>query len=303
MKPGNIILIILFMLGSIRTLTGQDCTRQENIYQFMFQAKKYEVVKELKSWENAARCAVERGGYLAQINSKAEQDSVYYAIVMGARIQANYKLVSDGGGIAYVWIGATDKFREGTWIWDGNNDNSGTNFWTGKGASGGGGGISVEGLYNNWGGASVSFGDLSSRKEPDDYNQNQDGCAIGLNGWPSGSGTLGIAGEWNDINITNTLYFVIEYDAASNINPDDLRPQVTVFPVPATNVLRVTSAGNYNQIVELRLINILGSIVFSKSGLRTPEYTIDLNDYQAGAYFIRITLENGQSVRRKVMIK
>lgn len=61
----------------------------------------YEVVKELKSWSEAAACAVERGGYLVEIDSQADQDTIYGAIIHGA-------------GIAYVWIGASDQHTEGT---------------------------------------------------------------------------------------------------------------------------------------------------------------------------------------------
>ena len=129
----------------------------------------------------------------------------------------DYTAVVDGGGIAYVWIGASDQHTEGAWLWDGDGDNSGINFWNGQGAAGLNDGSPVDELYNNWGGSSSG-----SPKEPDDFGDGQDGAAIGLAKWPAGIDfTLGIASEWNDISLDNSLYFVIEFDCqetSSNID-------------------------------------------------------------------------------------
>ena len=90
-----------------------------------------------------------------------------------------------GGGIAYVWIGATDQQTEGTWLWDGNNDNTGGNFWIGQGTNGSGNGAAVGGAFFYWGGTSTG-----TPNEPDDYANAQDHAAIGLAGWPSGTNLL-----------------------------------------------------------------------------------------------------------------
>jgi hypothetical protein len=284
-------------------LWGQDCGNPQNVYSFMFQGKKYEIVKELYSWAIAAQCATDRGGYLVQINSRAEQDTVYRSIVNGAKIPVNYKTVLDGGGVAYLWIGATDKGTEGTWLWDGNNDGIGTHFWTGQGSAGNGSGTAVGNNYNNWGGASVNPNNSSRRNEPDDYAGAQDGAAIALSGWPGGSGALGIAGEWNDISTTNQIYFIIEYDSTSSTHPDELRTQVTVFPNPAVNEISITSAGSMNPVTGIKIYNLLGSLVYVKTNIRTNNYKIELPDFQSGAYFIHINLDNGESVVRKVMVR
>ncbi len=199
------ILLILFTL--LITNVFSQCADTSNIFEFTFNGKNYEVVKELKSWDAAAACAVERGGYLVEINDQAEQDAVYDAIINGAGVSPTYISISNGGGIAYVWIGATDKDVEGTWLWDGDNDNAGINFWDGEGAAGAGNGTPVGGAYNNWGGSSTG-----TIKEPDNWGTGQNQAAIGLAGWPSGTTILGIPGEWNDINGTNAIYYVIEYD-------------------------------------------------------------------------------------------
>ena len=55
--------------------------------------------------------------------------------------------------------------------------------------------------YTNWG-----------RAEPDNY-LNQDGLGLGLQNWPSGSSgssAFGLAGEWNDIDRSNRMTFIVE---------------------------------------------------------------------------------------------
>ncbi len=182
-----------------------------NIHPFVFNGKQYEIVSDQKTWLNAALCAAGRGGYLAEINSQAEQDSIYNAIVNGAGILPNYTTVNDGGGIAYVWIGANDLSTEGTWAWNGNNDTSATNFWNGQGANGSNNGSAVASQFENWGKNASG-----TRQEPDNFS-NQDGAAISLAGWPANNpGLLGSAGQWNDIKTSNQLYYVIEYNCGPN---------------------------------------------------------------------------------------
>jgi len=209
MKKIVIPLFSLMAAGAWISAGAQPCASPANIYGFSYDGKNYEVVKEMKTWVNAAACAVERGGYLVHINDQAEQDAIYDAIVNGAAVPPSYTVVPDGGGVAYVWIGATDKQVEVAWLWDGDNNGSGDNFWNGQGTAGTGGGSAVGGAFFNWGGTSTGI-----PNEPDDFNANQDAAAIALAGWPSGTTMLGIAGEWNDISITNSIYFVIEIDYA-----------------------------------------------------------------------------------------
>ena len=95
------------------------------IYSFTFGGTNYDLVQEKLSWEDAAAYAVNLGGYLVHINSIEEQNAIYDTIVNGAQISDTYTTVTDGGAIAYIWIGATDKNTEDDWIWDGDNDGIG----------------------------------------------------------------------------------------------------------------------------------------------------------------------------------
>jgi hypothetical protein len=188
------------------TLLLQGCDDHGN-YAFTYNGKRYEIVKDRKTWPDAAMYAVKKGAHLVEIDNAAEQQAVYKAIINEGGVPVNYAEVKDGGDIAYVWIGATDRGHEGKWEWDGENNGNGKNFWNGEGAHGKGNGAPVDSAYVNWGGSSTG-----RPNEPDNSGGNQNAAAIGLADWPKGQGTLGHAGEWNDINENNQLYFVIEYE-------------------------------------------------------------------------------------------
>jgi len=203
-----LLLLQLVILMGVNHRALAQCASATNIYTFVHNNKSYEVVKESKTWANASACAVALGGYLAEIDDQLEQDAVYNAITVGANVSSTYTSVANGGGIAYVWIGATDQNTEGTWLWDGDNNNVGTNFWNGQGANGNGLGSAVGGAYHNWGTSGVG-----PVQEPDNFGNNQDGAAIGLAGWPAAfPGLLGDASEWNDIISSSLIYFVVEHD-------------------------------------------------------------------------------------------
>ena len=69
-------MIVLLVITTGFELTSfSQCVLEENVYSFTYLGKNYEVVTELKSWSEAAACAVERGGYLAEIDTQEEQDT------------------------------------------------------------------------------------------------------------------------------------------------------------------------------------------------------------------------------------
>ncbi len=168
-----------------------QCASNTNIYSFTYNGKTYEVVKENQTWVNASSCAVLRGGNLLEVNSLAEQNAIYNQVLNNAGIVSSNTTAPDGGGAAYVWLGGNDLTTEGNWIWDGDNNNSGPQFWMGNFMGG-----PVGGLYNNF-----------SSNEPDNFGLNgQDGLGLAITNWP-----LGVSGQWNDVNESNQLYYVIEY--------------------------------------------------------------------------------------------
>ena len=194
MKKSIFILLVIQFVILSNISYAQDCADSSNIYSFIYKGNKYEIVKENKTWIDAAGCAVERGGILAEIDSQGEQDTLY-SHLQNADIVISNTVASDGGGASYVWIGGNDIAEEGKWIWDSNNDGVGRQFWQGVSF-----GNPVGDLYNNWG------------NEPDNWT-NQDGLGLAITNWP-----LGNAGQWNDVYHTNKLYYIIEYESSAGIS-------------------------------------------------------------------------------------
>ncbi|MEO6902335.1 MAG: T9SS type A sorting domain-containing protein [Bacteroidia bacterium] len=254
-----------------------QCANTSNIYTFTYATKTYEVIKEQKSWKEASACAVERGGYLVEINDVNEQNAVYNAIINGAGVSPTYTSIENGGGIAYVWIGATDQRTEGIWLWDGNNDSLGINFWKGEGANGSGGGTAVGSSYINWGGTSVN-----NPNEPDNYDVGQHHAAIGLAGWPEGTTMLGVASEWNDIIGSSELYYVVEKDNATGIkdNKTILNGDLRMYPNPTNSMVTFDI---YYDLIEIYDLN--GKLLKQL----TNANSVDFVGFNKGTYLIKTT--------------
>lgn len=273
----QIFLISVCMAMVVRTLA--QCADPGNIYTFTHDGKTYEIVKELKSWTDAAACATERGGYLVEINSLSEQTAMFDAILNGAMISPTYTSIANGGGIAYVWTGATDQGTEGTWLWDGNSDNTGIHFWTGQGANGLGNGSPVNDLYNNWGGSSNGVAN-----EPDNYGSGQDHGAIGLTGWPAGTTLLGSAGEWNDIIGSSLLYFIIEMESASGSMDRILHAgdKIKISPNAGSGIFYIDSQLEYRWV---EVYSITGSLLMKTDNQKQ----LDLSGFDKSIYIVRIS--------------
>lgn len=193
-----------------------QCASTSNIYSYSYDGKTYEIVKELKTWTNAASCAVERGGHLVEVNSQAEQDELF------SQLMNNSGIVWPSTISWFAWIGGSDSGTEGMWIWDGDNNGTGTQFW-----DGGLTGSPVGGAYNNWG------------DEPDNAG-NQDALAIALNDWP-----FGVEGEWNDIGVASSYYFVIEIPSSCMNTFDSIAPSsCDVYISPSGIILGSSSMFN-----------------------------------------------------------
>jgi len=257
--------LILTAIALFTLLNGQaQCIADStaNVFTFDYDGKVYEIVKETKTWADAAACAVENGGFLAEIDSQAEQDTIWSALQMAGITNSN-TVAPDGGGASYVWIGGNDLATEGTWVWDGDNNGSSVQFWQGTSS-----GSPVGGLFNNWG------------NEPDDFNSNQDNLGLALTDWP-----LGVAGQWNDVASTNTLYFVIEHPVNSNSIEEENKIRFSLYPNPVSDELtielpfifdmpneqKIFIYGNEGKLIETVLID--GEIM-----------KIDTRVYEAGLY-------------------
>ena len=289
------LLCIVTLVAVSLTLNAQ-CLQKENVYAFKIGDKDYAVVKEKKNWTEAAACAVENGGYLVEIENLTEQKAIYNAIIEGAEVSPTYTTIATGGGIAYVWIGATDQNDEGTWLWDGDNDNEGIEFWAGQGSNGDGDGAAVENRYSNWGGSGSG-----TPNEPDHY-AGQHSAAIGLGNWPAGVEVgLGVKSEWNDINGSSQLYYVIEeYDESKVSSNNRLSSDLlNVYPNPVSDLLQINVGSLL--ITEYRLLSTDGRVLF-ESLAGSSVVQLDFSEYLAGMYFVSVETNEG-NITQKVLKK
>lgn len=157
---------------------------------FSFNGHTYQLVQTALSWTDASAQAQSLGGHLAIITTTAENALIFNNATLSL---AAAPTASDGGGARYLWLGASDRAVEGTWTWVNGSSMSG---------------------YTNWGSGAMGA-------EPDDYQGAQDALGLGLNAWPAPSGGIGVAGEWNDINESNLLYFVVEWDYLHGTSGND----------------------------------------------------------------------------------
>lgn len=256
-----------------------QCVNESNIYSFVYNGKTYEVIKENKTWIDAALCAEERGGVLAEINDVSEQNAIFTELITNANIIVNQTVAPDGGGGSYVWIGGNDLASEGNWVWDGDNSGSSTPFWIGTQS-----GNPVNGLYNNWG------------NEPDNWN-GQDALGLSLNGWP-----LGVASQWNDVDHTNTLYYVIEHATILSNNSNlELNNSIKLFPNPVLDYITIETRG-IDLLHDIVIYNAIGkqlATIHVEKSLASKK--IDLSNFNNGIYFFKIYTNNGNSVIKKII--
>jgi hypothetical protein len=198
----------LFAICLLATLLATASSSRAD-FSFTYSGHYYTVSQTKRTWQAAATDAASRTfagaqGHLAIIESAAENQAIFNALLANIpSSQFSQTIAPDGGNGSYVWIAANDIVVDGTWVWDG--DGTGPSppipFFQGTGASG----SSIGGLYQNFG----HFPTLATQWEPDNAVSGlQDAAGIGLANWPRG-----FAGEWNDVQPTNSLWAVIEFDA------------------------------------------------------------------------------------------
>lgn len=275
----NNFLTLALWLGSSLALFSQPCADPANIVTFTYGGKTYEIVKQNKNWVSAAACAVERGGYLAEVGSAQEQDSLNYFLTQ-AGITNSLTVAPDGGGASYVWIGGNDLGQEGKWMWDGNNNGIGTQFWQGNHT-----GSAVGGNYTHWG--SSGFG-----SEPDNYGSGQDGLGLALTNWP-----LGSAGYWNDISESNSLYFVIEIESSTG-GTSQVIPEMDLqlFPNPASDVLQITIP--IGTLEKISIHDLEGRQVLETPVSGTTSTSISLQSLKPGTYVLGASVSSGAILLR-----
>ncbi|MFP9100667.1 T9SS type A sorting domain-containing protein [Flavobacterium sp. RHBU_24] len=269
-------LLLLLPLLLLSQYGEAQCADVQNVFAFIYDGKTYEIIKENKTWVNAAACAVSRGGYLAEVNSIEENNAIFNQLAQ-AGVSAADTPASDGFS-SYVWLGGNDISGEGNWIWNGNNDTTTTAFWQGTFT-----GSAVNGHFNNWG-----------NNEPDNWGTGtgQDGLGMAVVAFPNGP-----AGSWNDVKHTNVLYFVVEYSTilGSGIAAN---ATVSVYPNPATDIVKISAAVPVKAVT---LYTLTGQVVQPLHKDNWANGEISVVNLNAGIYIMNIFLEDDTVVIKKLV--
>ena len=267
------LLLTLPMLLMLHIGTAQ-CADDQNVFAFTYDGKTYEIIKENKSWVNAAACAVSRGGYLAEINSLEENDAIFNQLAI-AGVDPDDTPASDGFS-SYVWLGGNDIANEGSWVWNGNNDAVTTSFWQGTAN-----GTAVDDNFTNWG------------NEPDNFGTGtgQDGLGMAVIDWPRGP-----AGKWNDIKHNNTLFFVVEYSTILGVDTVN-KNEVALYPNPAKDIFKISTVLPV-KVVTLHTMN--GQAIKSTYNA-TSNGEISITNLPTGLYIVSIQMADGTTASRKLI--
>ncbi len=158
-----------------------------------FGSSRYHLFKTGKTWSESQIAAEALGGKLVELETKAENDQLFNK-VSGQITTGEFAntIGADGGGAAYIWLGGSDGDTTSTqtstqWNWKWSNSN-----------------IEITKSREEWG---TGWGGT----EPDDSQGFQHRLALGLEDWSrSNPGKYGSAGQWNDINADNKLFYVVE---------------------------------------------------------------------------------------------
>lgn len=176
--------------GYVGFIQDSKAVAANTVETFYFGDSVYSIYSTPMTWAKANAYAKAVGGQLAVIEDIEENDFLYQEIMdLMSSSDLSKSTAKDGGSASYVWLGATDSVTEGSWKWVNNQDLDTNNFMWGSGELG---------------------------VEPDDFGKKQDHLAIGLESWPvdyPGAG-FGEAGQWNDLNGSNKLFFVVEFEGA-----------------------------------------------------------------------------------------
>lgn len=277
-------LILISSLFICYPLFSQELCDTTDMYTFDYNGKSYAIVKDKKGWNHALFCAHELGGTLAIINNQEEQDAIW-AEIPNAEIENNNTIANDGGQVPYLWLGGNDMNIEGEWLWV-NEDNQTTQFWEGSKD-----GSAIGGLYNNWG--SNEWGG-----EPDNSLDDQDALGLALTDWPFGN-----AGQWNDLNENNPLYFIVEITADTTENEDTVSIwdhtqviNVSIYPNPAFDFFIVDN----DDIKKISIINNLGQVLL-KSNIE-PSKKVNIRALNEGFYFVILEDSSNRKYVEKILV-
>ncbi|MBP6335337.1 MAG: T9SS type A sorting domain-containing protein, partial [Bacteroidia bacterium] len=105
---------------------------------------------------------------------------------------------------------------------------------------------------------------------------------------------------WNGSSFVFQDYIHIFYRSVIGI--EDLLSidyPITIFPIPATQEIRVHSAQKYPNIdVTFSVINLLGETIHKRNTIWSNEISLSIQSLTPGIYFLKMESERGDIVKR-----
>ena len=74
--------------------------------------------------------------------------------------------------------------------------------------------------------------------------------------------------------------------------------QIMIYPNPVTDVLTIN---NSSSIESISLIDITGKLLMSRNNLNENEIRLNMNEFKAGVYYLKITGDNGQNKVHRIV--
>jgi N-acetylneuraminic acid mutarotase len=118
------------------------------------------------------------------------------------------------------------------------------------------------------------------------------GFAIGNKGYVA----LGQVGQPPE---SNELW---EYGPLAGINEMSDANAVSVFPNPASDILKIALTNSNEKINELKIYDQLGLLVYDQEEISPNDISVNVSEFAEGIYFVSLTFSDGEIENRKISV-
>jgi len=112
--------------------------------------------------------------------------------------------------------------------------------------------------------------------------------------WPNGHGPQG-----DVIRIFNYVRLVRHADSSMGYNEMEIKEnQLNIYPNPAKEYITVDISSENIENATVQIINLLGKVVYSETGIINNNIKIDIQNFESGLYFLSIENENSIMIKK-----
>lgn len=93
-------------------------------------------------------------------------------------------------------------------------------------------------------------------------------------------------------------------NASASSRPTVEEKKVLVYPNPSTGIVHIDINGFEGRKTELRILNVIGSVIYRESLTELNERftkTLDLSKFASGLYYIKLESDNASEMRKIVI--